>query len=126
MRSTPAPWLEASSGSHFRESATWTSRSPIIQTAMASARPALPLLMAEGAIQAGLFRAMAVHAAAHGDVALTRQLSPFRDRPMTFLAGIARVEMAAMAKVHVAWDLVDADPLDLALILGKRGELLNC
>src|SRR3954451_5922073 len=60
----------------------------------------IPRLMAEGAIDARLFLPVAFHAAAHRDIALSRQSLAVGDRAVALLALIAFLQMRAVAEVH--------------------------
>jgi hypothetical protein len=73
--------------------------------------------MAVVAANFGFLHPMAFHAAAHREIRLACQLSALRNWPVTFLAGVPRFQVFPMAEVDEAWDLIDAHPLDLAIIL---------
>src|SRR5579885_2117243 len=83
------------------------------------------LLVAVGAIQAGLVGPVAGHTAAHGDVRFPEQPLPLRHLAVAGLADGPRRQVLLVAEIHVAGDLVDAHPGDLTVLPGERRQLLD-
>src|SRR5687767_14405690 len=80
-------------------------RAPTAACRAPCSRPAatlLDLFVAGSAVVAGVLQAMAVHAAAHGDIALAEKFIPLFHRSMAIAAGGFRFLVNAMAEVDVA------------------------
>ena len=69
---------------------------------------------------------MAVHAATHRDIGFLGEHGPLRDWSMTIRTGHRRLGVGAMAKPHVGRNLIHLSPFDLAVVLRKRRQLLDC
>jgi hypothetical protein len=87
--------------------------------------PCLLLLVAEGAINTGLLRFVAIDASTHRNIAFEKKLVALRNLPVASVAGAARWQVRSVAKSDIARNLVDASPPDLAIALRSRGQLLN-
>src|SRR6266487_1382614 len=86
----------------------------------------LPRLMTEAAIDTHFLHAVALHTAAHRDVALAVQFFPLGNFSVTVLARVAGRNMGPMAECDVGRDFVHAHPRQLAFLLRGRRKLLDC
>lgn len=75
------------------------------------------LVVAESTVETSFLFAMAIHAAAHGEVGLARELRARCHRAVTLCAGIAGLDMRAVAEVDEAGDFINPHPLELAIVL---------
>lgn len=82
--------------------------------------------MAGGAIDAGVFCAMASHAPAHRDIGFAKQALPLRYRPVAILALRAAIEMRFVAEDHISRNLINSYPIDFPIRICVGRQFLNC